>query len=350
MAGRPEKALEADGSARTDLAIRMRQVKGSVTLKEIAAKTAYTTGYLQQVFSATTAPSRPAIEACLRALEQDLSVWEPYIAAAIAGGPAVQEVAAGPDLSADNSKSIDETASAHPHEPSPASPAQVAAGEADETPSSQDRPSMPGQATTGIQGQAIPHSDPLSPAATQDQSSDAESKNSDDSPSRRSLLIGAVVVMLLLAGAIVVAAVVRSGVNSSSTTNSAAPGATSPSASVSAQTGSSHPGSDHSTSDAPVLVTFDALGATGTQVIQVYAGPGDSSEDRQVTGTYMSGMTAPVTCQVQGRTISSDASAGEPDRTYDIWLRIAAPGPSQFATLTYASIEPADLTNLPICQ
>lgn len=349
MAGRPEKALEPDGSARTDLAIRMRQVKGSVTFKEIAAKTAYTTGYLQQVFSATTAPSRPAIEACLEALEQDLSAWEPYIAAAVAGGPAVQEAAAGHDPSVYNSKSIADTPSAPPHEPSPASTAQVANGDVDEAPSVHADRSLTGvPATAGRQGQAIPDSATPSAAATQEQGDDGEPENADGSPSRPSRRVGvAVVVMLLVVGIIVVAAVVRSG----STTNSEATQTTPSPASVSGQAGSSTPGSDDAMSaDAPILVTFDALGTTGTQVIQVYAGPGDSPEDRQVTGTYMSGMTAPVTCQARGRTIRSDTAAGEPDRTYDVWLRIDAPGPSQFATLTYTSLEPADLMDLPTCQ
>ena len=158
----------------------------------------------------------------------------------------------------------------------------------------------------------------------------------------------------LIVAVIVVVAITRSG----STTNSeATKGTPSPAlvsvqeASSAASLGDGAPGSSAADpADTRALVTFDALGASGTQVIQVYAGPGGTPEDREVTGTYMSGMTAPVSCQAQGRTIRSDTAAGEPDRTFDIWLRIDAPGPPQFATLTYTSLEPADLAKLPTCQ
>lgn len=345
MAGRPEKTLEPDGSARTDLAIRMRLAKGNVTLKEIAAKTNYSMGYLQQVFSGTTAPSRPAIEACLRALEQDLSAWEPYIAAALTGGAAIPEAVTSQDLSVDDSGSIDDSSQLHLHEPSPGVPVRTATSDAVEAQSAHaGRSSTDSRPDADSHGRAAP--DVAAPSATDTEAerTDGESQNAARSRPGRGLLVGAVAAATLIVAVIVVVAVTRSG----STTNSEATEGTPSPALVSVQEASSAGAADPA--DTRAVVTFDALGASGTQVIQVYAGPGGTPEDREVTGTYMSGMTAPVTCQAQGRTIRSDTAAGEPDRAFDIWLRIDAPGPPQFATLTYTSLEPANLAKLPTCQ
>lgn len=149
--------------------------------------------------------------------------------------------------------------------------------------------------------------------------------------------------IVALAAAVVVVILVVA--NSGSSGGQAGATTTSSSAAISVEGTSSASGAADQ-----VFMTFDSLGSAGSNVIQVYAGPSDSPGDRQPTGTYMSGATMPVACQAKGRPVSSDTSAGEPDRTLDVWLQLAGPpGPPQFATLTYASIDPAALARLRTC-
>ena len=95
---------------------------------------------------------------------------------------------------------------------------------------------------------------------------------------------------------------------------------------------------------------FDALGGTGSRTIQVYAGPGTSAADHQVTGTFRDGQVMPVVCRAEGRKIVSDPTAGETARTSTTWILVAGtPGATQYATLTYGDLPAGALAKVPTC-
>lgn len=97
-------------------------------------------------------------------------------------------------------------------------------------------------------------------------------------------------------------------------------------------------------------IRFNSLGGTTSTVVQVYAGAGVSNHDRTAVAIYNHGDTVAVSCKEVGRLVSSDTAAGEESRSTDLWVRLAVDGPEpQFATLTYADIDPEALTKLGTC-
>jgi hypothetical protein len=110
----------------------------------------------------------------------------------------------------------------------------------------------------------------------------------------------------------------------------------------------------------PVEVTFNSRpgpnpGPAFSNVIKVYPGAGNTAEDEQANGTFLSGQGATATCETVGRTVSTNSSqqVGEQSGiTSDRWVRILlAGGITAYATevyLTNASIEAAE-THLPAC-
>lgn len=97
------------------------------------------------------------------------------------------------------------------------------------------------------------------------------------------------------------------------------------------------------------ILEFDYLDA-GTPIIQVYPGVGDSAADRVANGTYNDGDSVLAECKTEGRTVSSDPSIGEEERTSNEWIRIqGTPGEEQYATAVYIK-KPQDLLQkLPEC-
>lgn len=84
----------------------------------------------------------------------------------------------------------------------------------------------------------------------------------------------------------------------------------------------------------PRLV-FDALN-TGSSIIAVYPGVGESAADRQPNGTFSDGQSIPAECQTEGRIVTSEKSPGHNARTSNVWIRIeGTPGETQYATAVY---------------
>jgi len=102
------------------------------------------------------------------------------------------------------------------------------------------------------------------------------------------------------------------------------------------------------TKEMPTLV-FDDLGG-GSSIIRVYAGVKQAAADKETTGTFNSGDSVPAECKTEGRTIHSDTSAGEADRTSSDWIRIhGTPGETQYATAVYVENPKDLLAQLPEC-
>jgi hypothetical protein len=94
---------------------------------------------------------------------------------------------------------------------------------------------------------------------------------------------------------------------------------------------------------------FDDLGG-GSDIIKVFPGTKDTSPDKTANGTFSSGDVVAVKCKTIGRTVTSNPAFGERARQSDVWLEIVgAPGPRQFAPLTYAAISAQTLAALPGC-
>lgn len=100
--------------------------------------------------------------------------------------------------------------------------------------------------------------------------------------------------------------------------------------------------------EVPVLV-FDDLGG-GSSIIQVYPGAKDVAADKKTNGTFNVGDSVPAECKTEGRTVHSDMSTGEVDRTSSDWIRIeGAPGETQYATAVYVESPQTLLRQLPEC-
>lgn len=79
------------------------------------------------------------------------------------------------------------------------------------------------------------------------------------------------------------------------------------------------------------VFTFDYLEG-GSQVVRVFAGPGESAADREATGTFLDGQQADIDCvEFGGRPVPHDPEVGERDPDPDspdstIWVRLNVPG------------------------
>jgi hypothetical protein len=101
--------------------------------------------------------------------------------------------------------------------------------------------------------------------------------------------------------------------------------------------------------DNNVSLTFDDLGGRSS-IIQVYAGPGEEPSDKEPTGTFNDGDTVNALCKTEGRTVHSDPSTGEVERTSDQWIRIeGSPGKEQYATAVYVEESQKLLGQLALC-
>jgi hypothetical protein len=100
-----------------------------------------------------------------------------------------------------------------------------------------------------------------------------------------------------------------------------------------------------------VTIRFNSLGSTESSTINVYPGTGIYPDVRMPNGTFRNGDIVAVTCKTTGRTITSDTTSGETLRQSNQWVRIVGtPGKVQYATLTYADIDPQALASLPECE
>lgn len=96
-------------------------------------------------------------------------------------------------------------------------------------------------------------------------------------------------------------------------------------------------------------LVFDDLHG-GSPIIQVYPGVTDAAADRGSNGTFHDGDKVPAECKTEGRTVHSDPSVGEEDRTSNEWIRIqGSPGLMQYATAVYVENPAALLSHLPEC-
>lgn len=121
-----------------------------------------------------------------------------------------------------------------------------------------------------------------------------------------------------------------------------------PSATTTTQSPSNTSLPSSSSSETPNLI-FDDLGG-GSSIIRVYAGAGSNSQDLEANGTYNDGDAVPAECKTTGRTIESDISLGEEERTSNAWIRITGtPGEVQYATAVYVQNPDELLAQLPEC-
>lgn len=100
--------------------------------------------------------------------------------------------------------------------------------------------------------------------------------------------------------------------------------------------------------EAPMLI-FDDLGG-GSSIIQVYPGAKEAAGDKKANGTFNAGDSVYAECKIEGRTVHSNTSVGEADRTSRDWIRIeSASGEAQYATAVYAKNPQTLLRQLPEC-
>jgi len=98
-----------------------------------------------------------------------------------------------------------------------------------------------------------------------------------------------------------------------------------------------------------VVLTFDALGG-GFPTIQVYPGVTTSLADKASNGVFRDGDKVSAECKTEGRTVHSDPSVGEEDRTSNEWIRITGnPGLTEYATAVYVEDPTKLLSQLPEC-
>jgi outer membrane lipoprotein SlyB len=95
-------------------------------------------------------------------------------------------------------------------------------------------------------------------------------------------------------------------------------------------------------------ITIDALGG-GTQDVFLYAGVGETAEDRATVASWLDGDTLGAECKTEGRTVSSDLSVGELPRTSNMWVRIQNDSEDQYATAVYIESPDEVLAKLPNC-
>jgi hypothetical protein len=96
-------------------------------------------------------------------------------------------------------------------------------------------------------------------------------------------------------------------------------------------------------------LVFDDLGG-GSSIIRVYPGVNDTEADKKANGTFNTGDSVPADCKTTGRTIKSDTSVGEENRSSADWVRIeGSPGETQYATAVYAQNPQKLLEQLPDC-
>ncbi len=100
------------------------------------------------------------------------------------------------------------------------------------------------------------------------------------------------------------------------------------------------------------MITFDYLGA-GSKIILVYPGVSDSETDKKWNAQYYSGEQMPALCYAIGRTVTSDTSIGEREKSSDTFVKIVdQPGDNddQFVPLTYTTANSAaDLPGVKTC-
>jgi hypothetical protein len=114
--------------------------------------------------------------------------------------------------------------------------------------------------------------------------------------------------------------------------------------------GSKSSGTSASSSETGVAtLVFDDLHG-GSSIIQVYPGVTEAAADKGSNGTFHDGDKVPAECRTEGRTVHSDPSVGEEDRTSSVWIRIqGTPGLTQYATAVYVENPAALLSQLPEC-
>ncbi len=96
-------------------------------------------------------------------------------------------------------------------------------------------------------------------------------------------------------------------------------------------------------------VTFDDLHG-GLPIVMVYPGASNTEHDRHHSGTFNDGDVVRAICKVEGRTVHSDPTAGEEDRTSNEWIRIeGSPGKDQYATAVYIEDPSTVLEELSTC-
>jgi hypothetical protein len=106
---------------------------------------------------------------------------------------------------------------------------------------------------------------------------------------------------------------------------------------------------DTSTETEGATLTFDDLGG-GSSIIQVYPGVEDIPARKKFNGTYNDGDTVDAECKTKGRTVHSDTSVGEENRSSNDWIRIhGTPGETQYATAAYVEDPEQLLAQLPVC-
>lgn len=96
---------------------------------------------------------------------------------------------------------------------------------------------------------------------------------------------------------------------------------------------------------------FDSLDG-GSSIIQVYPSAKTKANGTlpKYNGTYNDGASVAVECKTVGRTVHSDPSVGETNRTSNEWVRIkGTPGETQYATTVYIEHPKDLLEQLPEC-
>jgi transcriptional regulator with XRE-family HTH domain len=121
VAGRKEVPLQADGTACTDLALRLRGLRtaSNLTYDQLALLTHYSKTTLQKACNGKEPPSWYVLERFVTACGRNAAEWKPLLEAAVAGGPAVD-----PDASDTDGRSSD----IEPGQPAEGLPVTIDAG------------------------------------------------------------------------------------------------------------------------------------------------------------------------------------------------------------------------------
>ncbi|HJQ08323.1 MAG TPA: hypothetical protein VJ836_02450 [Candidatus Saccharimonadales bacterium] len=95
-------------------------------------------------------------------------------------------------------------------------------------------------------------------------------------------------------------------------------------------------------------IRFVDLGG-GSSVIETYRGPGESTTDRQPSGsTYNVDDRRPIDCRTTGRQVDSRPEQGEEEVSSNVWYRLAFTKKPEYATAVYGVAEPPDV-EIPKC-
>jgi hypothetical protein len=109
------------------------------------------------------------------------------------------------------------------------------------------------------------------------------------------------------------------------------------------------PSPSPTTASAEPMFEFNDLGG-GSDIIEVYPGPGDTAAERRSDGTaYRDGEVRPVVCYQEGRWVEShpDPDVGEEYRRSNIWYQLGGTATPYYATAVYGDIVPAGATVRP---